>query len=74
VGHAETGSVGEARDQFVATFRSRRDGGLFKDLPSPVLYEMSIGLALRLARRQQELRPAVLQKIASTVWKSLTSD
>jgi hypothetical protein len=31
-------------------------------------------LALRLARRQEELRPAVLQKIASTVWKSLTSD
>jgi TetR/AcrR family transcriptional regulator, repressor of fatR-cypB operon len=74
VGSAETGSVGEARDQFVATFRSRKDGGIFKDLPSPVLYEMSIGLALRLARRQEELRPAVLQKIASTVWKSLTSD
>ena len=44
VGNAETGSVGEARDQFVATFRSRRDGGLFKDLPSPVLYEMSPAL------------------------------
>jgi len=74
VGNAETVSVGEARDQFVATFRSRRDGGLFKNLPTPVLYEMSIGLALRLARRQEELRPPVLQKIASTVWKSLTHD
>jgi Tetracyclin repressor-like HI_0893, C-terminal domain len=56
----------------VNRFRSRSTGGLLKDLPQEVLWDLSLGAAIRLAKRATPLETEVLEEIAASCWRAVT--
>ena len=60
------------RIEFQKQFRSRKTGGILNDLPPEVVYELSFGLASRLAKKSKPLSRAILNQVAETVWTAIT--
>jgi TetR/AcrR family transcriptional regulator, repressor of fatR-cypB operon len=56
----------------VNLFHSRSTGGLLKDLPQEVLWDLSLGAAIRLAKRAMPFETEVLEEIAASCWRALT--
>jgi TetR/AcrR family transcriptional regulator, repressor of fatR-cypB operon len=52
-------------------FSPRSAGGLLKDLPVEALWELSVGVAARLAKRATRLEPEVLEQIAAACWEAV---
>jgi AcrR family transcriptional regulator len=59
--------------EFTRLFRSRKQGGLLNDLPPDAVYELTLGLASRLAKKKPLSRSA-LNKVAETLWKAITQN
>jgi len=70
----QTSSQDAARAHFLKIFRAKKAGGLLKDLPQAAIDELSFGLAARLAKRDEAIKPAMLKKIAEAAWKALAAD
>jgi AcrR family transcriptional regulator len=60
--------------EFTKLFRSRKRGGVLNDLPPDVIYEMTVGLAARLAKRTKPLSRAALSQVAETLWTAITEN
>ncbi len=60
--------------EFTRLFRSRKLGGLLNDLPPDVVYELTLGLASRLAKKTKPLSRAALRQVAETLWTAVTED
>ncbi|HEY4051160.1 MAG TPA: TetR/AcrR family transcriptional regulator [Acidobacteriaceae bacterium] len=56
----------------VKLFRPRSSGGLLKDLPREALYELSVGVAARLAKQPKALSKQMLEEIAASSWRAVT--
>jgi TetR/AcrR family transcriptional regulator, repressor of fatR-cypB operon len=56
----------------VNLFRPRSAGGSLKDLPPEALWELSVGVAARLAKRGKPLKANMLEEIAAASWKAVT--
>jgi TetR/AcrR family transcriptional regulator, repressor of fatR-cypB operon len=55
-------------------FRTRKKGGILKDLPVEALHSLSLGLAASLAKAPRTFSPAALKKIAETVWAAIAHE
>ena len=53
-------------------FRSRSAGGSLNDLPSEAIWELSMGVAARLAKRVKPLKRHILEKVAAACWRAVT--
>ena len=53
-------------------FRPRSARGPLKDLPLEALWELSVGVAARLAKRSMPLETDVLEEIAASCWKAVS--
>jgi AcrR family transcriptional regulator len=53
-------------------FQSRKAGGVLNDLPPSVVQELTLGLAMRLAKQPKPLSGAALDRIAETIWRAVT--
>ena len=60
--------------QFRKTFRTKKAGGILKDLPQEAIHELSFGLALRLAKQTLNLKPAALKRVAEAAWDALIDE
>ena len=60
--------------EFTKLFRSRKRGGVFNDLPPDVIYELTLGLASRLAKKTKPLSRAALHQVAETLWTAITEN
>lgn len=58
--------------QLLKLFRRRSAGGPLKDLPQEALWDLSVGVAARLAKRAMPLETATLEEIAASCWKAVT--
>ena len=56
----------------VNLFRPKSAGGLLKDLPLEALWELSVGVAARLAKRAKPLKTNILEEIAASSWNAVT--
>lgn len=56
----------------VNLFRPRSTGGSLKDLPPEALWELSLGVAARLAKRAKPLKKDILEEVAAACWKAVT--
>jgi len=63
-----------ARTHFLKAFRAKKAGGVLKNLPPEAIYELSFGLAARLAKKEETIRPGMLKKIADAAWSALAAD
>jgi TetR/AcrR family transcriptional regulator, repressor of fatR-cypB operon len=54
-------------------FRPRSAGGLLKDLPRGALWEMTLGVAARLAKRGKPLETDTLKEIAAACWNAVAA-
>ncbi len=64
-------SSDDERIAFERRFRGKAKGGVLDDLPEHVLYELTLGLAARLAKQPKRLTRATLQRVAERVWESI---
>jgi AcrR family transcriptional regulator len=55
-------------------FRTKKQGGLLRDLPIEVFAELTFGVAARLAKHREALSPEMLAEVAETCWRSVTED
>jgi AcrR family transcriptional regulator len=53
-------------------FQPKSTGGPLKKLPPEVLWEMSVGVAARLAKQRKSLDKNTLEEIAASCWKAIT--
>jgi AcrR family transcriptional regulator len=60
--------------EFARLFRSRKRGGVLNDLPPDVVYELTLGLAARLAKKPKPLSRATLSQVAETLWTAITGN
>jgi TetR/AcrR family transcriptional regulator, repressor of fatR-cypB operon len=60
--------------EYERQFRSKSKGGLLNELPPEVIYELTLGLAARLAKQPRKLSDATLRNIAETVWKAIRAE
>ena len=58
--------------ELMRLFRSRKRGGVLNDLPPDVVYELTLGLASRLAKKAKPLSRAALTQVAETLWTAIT--
>jgi TetR/AcrR family transcriptional regulator, repressor of fatR-cypB operon len=61
----------QERTEFERRFRSRSKGGVLNEFPPEVIQELTLGLALRLAKQPRKLTPKVLRSVAERVWESV---
>lgn len=54
-------------------FRTKSAGGPLKNLPLEALSELSIGVAVRLAKRNKPLSKNILEQIAASCWQAVTA-
>jgi AcrR family transcriptional regulator len=52
-------------------FKTKKEGGLLKDLPFEILAELTVGVASRLAKLPAEYPAEVLNRVAETCWTSV---
>jgi TetR/AcrR family transcriptional regulator, repressor of fatR-cypB operon len=52
-------------------FRPKSAGGSLKELPLEALWELSIGVAARMAKRAKPWKTHVLEEIAASSWKAV---
>ena len=52
-------------------FRPKSSGGSLKDLPVEALWELSVGVAGRLAKRAIPLEPEILEQVAAACWEAV---
>jgi AcrR family transcriptional regulator len=64
----------ETQDRLLKLFGPKKSGGILKNLPADVIEELSLGLAARLAKKTEPLKPAMLRKVAATAWEALVAD
>jgi AcrR family transcriptional regulator len=64
----------DIRSHAQKAFRPKKSGGVLKDLSPAAIDEMSWGLALRLAKREEAINPAMLKKIAEVVWTAIAAE
>ena len=60
--------------EYLRLFRSRKHGGILNDLPPEVVEEISLGLAIRLAKRPKTFTRATLLQVAETAWRAITEN
>jgi AcrR family transcriptional regulator len=60
---------GESQTDFERRFSSRSQGGVLNDWPPEVIYELTLGLVIRLAKQPRTLTLAVLREVAEKVWE-----
>jgi AcrR family transcriptional regulator len=60
--------------ELIRLFRSRKRGGVLNNLPPDVVYELTLGLASRLAKKAKPLPRAALSQVAETLWKAITEN
>ncbi len=53
-------------------FRPRSAGGSLNDLPSEAIWELSLGVAGRLAKRNKPLKSEALKEVAAACWRAVT--
>jgi AcrR family transcriptional regulator len=63
-----------AQNDLLKLFGPKKTGGVLKNLPADVIEELSLGLAARLAKKAEPLKPAMLRKVAATAWGALVAD
>jgi TetR/AcrR family transcriptional regulator, repressor of fatR-cypB operon len=54
-------------------FRTKSAGGPLKNLPLEALSELTIGVAVRLAKRNKPLSRNILEQIAASCWQAVTA-
>jgi hypothetical protein len=62
------------QDRLLKLFGPKKSGGILKNFPPDVIEELSLGLAARLAKKRETLKPAMLRKVAATAWEALVAD
>jgi AcrR family transcriptional regulator len=60
--------------KFAKAFRSKKHGGMLKDLPPEAIQEFSFGVARRLAKSETVIAPAMLKKIAAASWNAVAAE
>jgi AcrR family transcriptional regulator len=60
--------------QLLNAFRTKKAGGVLKDLPPEALHELSFGLAARLAKKPTPIKPAMLRKVAEACWEAIAAE
>lgn len=59
---------------FMKAFRGKKEGGVLKDIPTDAIHEFSFGVARRLAKKEEEIPPAMLKKVAAASWAAISAD
>jgi AcrR family transcriptional regulator len=73
-GSDRQGAALATQDRLLKLFGPKKSGGVLKNLPADVIEELSLGLAARLAKKREALKPAMLRKVAATAWQALVAD
>lgn len=63
-----------ARAHFMKLARPKNKGGVLKDLPKTVIEELTFNLAARLARREETIKPAGLERTAEAIWLAIAAE
>jgi AcrR family transcriptional regulator len=68
----------EGRDpgvaEFLDAFRTKKAGGVLKDLPQEAIHGLSLGVAASLAKKADPLKPAVLRRVAEACWQAIAAE
>jgi AcrR family transcriptional regulator len=63
-----------ARRHLVKLARPKSKGGILRDLPKPVMDELTFNLAARLALKGEVMKPATLERVTDAIWKAIAAD
>ena len=55
-------------------FKTKKEGGILKDLPFEITAELTVGVAARLAKHPEDYSPALLNSVAEICWRSVLED
>jgi AcrR family transcriptional regulator len=69
-----TSNQDPASAHLLKLFRTKKAGGVLKDLPQEAIQEFTFGLAARLAKKAGPLKPSLLKKVAEASWTAIAAE